>query len=233
MQTLWACLSDASSGPSLVVCLSMVRGGERWTTSLLSCTANRASWRWRRLAGYDGWGLHGWEAAVRDWASWRIIVVRAMTHLRALSWAVQQGTERGSKPKHKTESIIKYRILMDIADLSVSVSNPKLILSSTYWRLEALCSLFIYLFSYLFIYLLVCLVSSLLYVLFCYYDYLQGFTLHLKTAGPLPESVLTKAKIVVWCLKSLMILESIDFGSRPNHKRKRCSNYLNSLFCTT
>ena len=57
MQTLWACSSDASSGPSLAVYSSMEHGGEGWTTSLLSCTANRASWRWRRLVAYDGWGM--------------------------------------------------------------------------------------------------------------------------------------------------------------------------------
>ena len=50
MQTLWACLSDASSEPSLAVCSSMERGGEEWTTSLLSYTANRASWQWQRLS---------------------------------------------------------------------------------------------------------------------------------------------------------------------------------------
>ena len=34
MQTLWACLSDVSSGPSLAVCSSMERGGDGCTTSI-------------------------------------------------------------------------------------------------------------------------------------------------------------------------------------------------------
>ena len=124
----------ASSGPSLAVRSSKQFGREGWTTSMLSCTANRASCKWRRLAGYNGWGmlcpskkmfnsdpkfgircrgaqrtrwldrvkrdlteigcLHGWEAAVRDRASWRIVVDQAMSHRRALSGAGQQEGER-------------------------------------------------------------------------------------------------------------------------------------------
>ena len=46
---------------------------------------------------------------------------------------------------------------------------------------------------------------------------LLGFTLYLKTAGPLPEYVLAKAKIAVWCLKSLMIPENVAI-----HHRMQC-----------
>ena len=64
----------------------------------------------------------------------------------------------------------------------------------------------------------------------------QGFTLSLKTAGHLPESVLANAKTAAWCLKTLMIPEFIggnaEFAAHFSNTLVRAEDMRSNIFFT-